>query len=985
MTLSSKVRRLIAASVMSLAAVLVAAPVGMAPTPASAQATGAPQGSPGFQLMPLPGFPHERYADFPVDPAIVYGTLPNGVRYAVRRNARPEGEVSIRVRFAAGSLVERDNQSGLMHFLEHMAFNGSENVGENEFDQLLSREGLAFGADTNASTGFLDTNYRLDMPKADKLPLGLMLMRETASRLLLDQGAIDRERGIIVSEERSRATPSFRQFLASLRFLAPGMLINERLPIGDMDVVRTAPRERFVELYRGYYTPERTFVVVVGDVEPAVAIAEIEKAFGDWTIAPGTALPDPDLGRHVPNDGAVMTYVDPQLTTSISLSVTHPFTNEPDTLESRRVSYARSLAAGVINTRFARLARQADAPFLSAGLGYSGLFNSFELASLEIAPKDDSTWREALAVGELELRKALTHGITEEELRVAIASSRSALETAVTQAAARRSPGLAGSILSGFSGDSVVTSPETNLAVFERIAPTITADFAISELRKLWQGREPSVFLSTTAPVEGGEAAVRAAFATARAQPVPPPEQLVTRPWNITEFGPSPTDYTTTEVADLGITQVRFANNVRLIVKQTDFEPGRVRVALNFGEGSARLFDAPKGTDMAMEALFVTGGLQSYEIDELGRALAGRTVGLGFGVGADSFGFSGTTTRADLLVQLQLFGAYLTQPAFRPDGFNQLRAARDGMFRGLRATPGDAYGNFGGPLLFNNDQRFARITEQQFDALRAEDARALLEPQLRDGPIEIVIVGDIPVAEAIANVQRSLAQLPTRRAAPDPDPRAMQALFTPGRGEDVVQHEGRADQSLAMIFWPMGDYGDGSEARAVRLLTEVLQVRLNEVIREEEGGTYSPGAVWNPSTFYRNYGVIGATMEVKPEDADRLLARVEAVAADLAAGNISEDLYTRARSPLIADFDETRRNNPWWLNWLQGSSWDARNLEIIRGGQRHYEQVSLERLKELARQYLDPSKARIIRVVPGPNAQPVSESAAPAPAGGGSR
>jgi zinc protease len=440
-------------------------------------------------------------------------------------------------------------------------------------------------------------------------------------------------------------------------------------------------------------------------------------------------------------------------------------------------------------------------------------------------------------------------------------------------------------------------------------------------------------------------------------------------------------------VPDLGITQVRFGNNVRLVVKQTDFEPGRVRVALNFGEGSSRLFDAPKGTDMAIQAMFVTGGLESYEIDELGRALAGRTVGLGFGVGAESYGMSATTTRADLLVQLQLFGAYLTQPAFRPDGFNQLRAARDGMFRGLRATPSDAYGNFGGPLLLNNDQRFARITEQEFDALRPEVARARLEPQLRDGPIEIVIVGDIPVGEAITNVQRTLAQLPPRRLAPEPDPRALQALFTPGRGEDVIEHEGRADQSLAMIFWPMGDYGDGSEARAVRLLTEVMQIRLNEVIREEEGGTYSPGAVWNPSTLYPGYGVIGATMEVKPEDAARLLARVEAVAADLAAGNISEDLYTRARTPLIADFEETRRNNPWWLNWLQGSSWEPRNLEIIRGGQRHYEQVTLDRLKQLAQQYLDPSKARIIRVVPGPNAQPIAEAAAPAPApaSGGSR
>jgi zinc protease len=184
----------------------------------------------------------------------------------------------------------------------------------------------------------------------------------------------------------------------------------------------------------------------------------------------------------------------------------------------------------------------------------------------------------------------------------------------------------------------------------------------------------------------------------------------------------------------------------------------------------------------------------------------------------------------------------------------------------------------------------------------------------------------------------------------------------------------------------MGDYGDGAEARAVRLLTEVLQVRLNEVIREELGGTYSPSIDWSPSRTLQGYGTIGAILEVKPEDADRLLARVEAVAADMAAGNISEDLFVRARTPMIADFEETRRNNPWWLNWLAGSSWEPDNLEAIRGGQRHYAQVSLDQLKDIARQYFDPSKARIIRVVPGPNAQPVAATpdgaaAPPAPAG----
>jgi zinc protease len=187
-----------------------------------------------------------------------------------------------------------------------------------------------------------------------------------------------------------------------------------------------------------------------------------------------------------------------------------------------------------------------------------------------------------------------------------------------------------------------------------------------------------------------------------------------------------------------------------------------------------------------------------------------------------------------------------------------------------------------------------------------------------------------------------------------------------------------------MIYWPMRDYGDGREARALRVLESVLQNRLTEVIREELGDSYSPGTDWSPSDVSPGYGTIGASSEVKPEKADVVIAAMERIAADLAAGKIDADLFERAKRPLVADFDETTANNPWWMGALSNLSFDPNRLTRARDAKAQYAAVTLDQVKALARQYLVPAKARIVKIMPGPDATPVAPvapapTAAPAP------
>jgi zinc protease len=930
------------------------------------------------QLAPLPGFPQDRYKDFTPDPAIKYGTLPNGMRYAIQRWPTPKGEASIRLRIAAGSYMERDEQSGLMHFMEHMAFNGSENVPESEFDKMMSREGLAFGPDTNAYTSWDETVYQLDMPNAAKVSIGLNLMRETAGRLLLDDGAIDRERGIISSEERSRDGPGERVYNSFLSQATAGTQARARDPIGNMRVVREAKRDLFLDLYKRYYTPKRALLVVVGDFDPAVIEAEIVKQFSDW-VQPATEAPDPNLGTLQSVPGTVKLFIEPQAATTVRLFHSKPVEVLPDTSATRREGVLRELAETIVSERLEKIARRDGSPITSATFNIYELVRVADIASIAANPKDPTKWREALNIVDLELRRALTYGFTKVEFDAALADLKQSYIDAANQVGARRSSAIVDVILENFGDDSVLTTDAADVAWLNSVLPTLTPEAALDELKEAWGTATPQMFVNSGAAIVGGEATLRTAYEAARARPVPPPAREIVQAWPYTNFGAVGRVATTQNLTAIGVTQSRFANNVRLVVKPTKFEEGRIRVQVRFGDGELAIPGGNVGTSFVLSSAFTAGGLGRMDVDGINRAMAGKSVSAGFGVNDDAFEFSATTTPRDLELQMQYLAAYLTDPAWRPDGFARLKASKDAIYRSIESSPGAVFGSIGAGTL-RSDARSPRFpTATQFDALTLASARSVLDPARRNGAIEVIIVGDTNVAAATRAVAKTFGALPARAASPLPRTTERVATFPAGRGTTTWQHKGRADQSLAMIYWPMRDYGDGREARALRVLESVLQNRLTEVIREELGDSYSPTTTWQPSSVSPGYGVIGAISEVKPEKDDVVIAAMERIAADLAAGKIDADLFERAKRPLVADFDETTANNPWWVGALSNISFDPNRLIRVRDAKAQYAAVTLDQVKALARQYLDPTKARIVKVVPGPGATPVPAAPAAAP------
>ena len=929
-------------------------------------------GAPAFaQIAPNPGFPQDRYQEFKPDADVKYGTLDNGMRYAIQHWAQPKGEIAIRMRVAGGSLNEDEKQLGLMHFLEHMAFNGSKNVKEGDMIPMLEKAGVAFGADSNAYTSFDETVYQLDMKKPEQIDMGLMLMRETAGNLLLDAGAIDRERGIIKGEERARNTPEVKKAKDYQKLTYQGIRMNDRWPIGDMRVVESAKSDEFKKLYYGLYRPERTFLVVVGDVDVAATEKMIKDKFSDWKGV-GENQKDPALGDLKTKGVLVKNYVDPQVSTQITFTQPTPYVKEPSTTPYYREDLLVSIANSIVNQRLAKISRSENAPFLGAFISNEENRIATDSADLTITPKSDDTWQQSFDVTYAELQSALKYGFSDAEFTAAIANTQNRFKLAVETKAAKRSADIADSVVEEFANDNVYTSPEDDLAWFEKIAPTLTKEAALQELQKVWKGDAQILYVSTKKPIAGGDKTILAALNKAKAAPVKQPEMAQLKQWDYTNFGTVPTTYKTETIADLGITYVTFPNNVRLVIKPTDFEKGRIRTSINFGQGVRALPKTMHGIGMIANSSFEAGGLGHFTYDDLQKTLAGKTVNFNFGAGSKSFGMSGVTSAQDLPLQMQIFGAYFTDPAWRKDGFNQIKAAKDAIYKNLRSTPNSVFGVNFPPLITSNSDYSKFPTEKEFSDLQLDPVKQAVDASLKKDAIEIVIVGDVKTDDAIKAVAATFGALPTRDAVPVSISASEGEVFTPGRHITTLDHDGRADQAIGSIFWKASDYGDGKKGRAGLILKAMLDVKLTDVLREQYAGTYSPAVLSDFSTEFKNYGYIGAMFNVKPQDVDKYIAVTESIAKDFADGKIDQELFDRARNPAMTSFEATTHNNPWWLNWLATSSWDKNRLTIMRDGKKQYEDLTLEQMKALAKEYFNPNNAQIIKVVPSKIAKPAN-------------
>lgn len=413
------------------------------------------------------------------DPQLIKGKLANGLTYFIRPNAEPKGRFSIRLRVNTGSLNETDDIQGVSHFLEHMVFNGSTHFKRGEMIPAMQKEGLGLGGDANAYTAFDETVYMMDVPsmKESTVDLAFTIMRDFADGALLEESAIDAERGIITSEYKVRDSAGYRVMKEVFSIMLDGTRIPDRYPIGTLEVIRTAPREKFINYYRTHYVPSQMQLVIAGDITPEQGKAWVEKYFGSmkkdnysFQTDRGTLKTATETTAHwITNKEAT--------STEASINIARPYVNKPDTVANRNKDIPLNVAYAMLNRRLEKMAKNADCPFISAEGGRADIVEAAEVDSIQ-TQADYKNWKAALAAIEQELRRAIEFGFNKEELAEARSNITAAAENAIKSWATAKSEDLASAIAQSAARDKVFTTPQEDWAISREVVENLTPEHA---------------------------------------------------------------------------------------------------------------------------------------------------------------------------------------------------------------------------------------------------------------------------------------------------------------------------------------------------------------------------------------------------------------------------------------------------------------------------------------------------------------------------
>jgi zinc protease len=897
----------------------------------------------------------------PVDGAATVGKLDNGLHYFILPHREPPGRVSVRLIVGVGSLAEREDQRGLAHFLEHIAFCGSENFSKGDLIEYLQRMGMKFGSHSNAYTDFTETVYMLELPEGDRQTVkeGLLVLRDYLCALTIAPEEVDRERGVILSEIRHRDSPQYRDALAYYAFLFPYSILGGRFPLGDRASVESLSAQKLREFYEHFYVPANAALVLVGDLDPLAAERSIKFLFGDVPAGPErSAWP---VGSFAVAGTRVKLHREPELPQAhVDLCCLRPLENFLDCRATREEKLLQCLGCAILSRRLETLSKEPDATFIEGSVEVCRpVRQAIQLAAVQLSVLPDRVCG-ALRVAEQELRRALEYGFTEKEVDRARREMVTQYRNARLQAQSLRSSNVAGIWATSICSGLAPTSPEWDDDFAREVLKNATAQRTWEEFQRIWAPTNRTIYVAGDLPAGLTENAIRSTYFRSRRNILKPPPAERDRVFAYEDFGAAGKVVERSENRELGLRQLRFANGVRMNFKGTDFEAGQLHLRIRFGRGLLSQPETKPGLSRFTEWAFTEGGLGKHSMDELRDLTAGHVLSADFSVGPNAFYLDGTTTAEDIRLQLQLLAAYLSDPGFRPEGEAMARKVIPQAYAGLERTAKGALNRYGERFLHCGDGRFGYPDRETMASYSMEDLRRWLEPELRDGYLEISIVGDGDPELLESAVADTFGALPERRGRPGEIhvpmalPRGQVANFT---------FDSEIPKGLVLVYWPTDDRWNILQKRHLDLLADALEDRLRLRVRKEMGDTYSPYAYQVASAVFDHYGYVCATALVDVARIDEVARMIQDIGQELQKSEPTADEFLRIRRPALTEVRELLRKNSYWLHSIDGCQAYPDLLEYVKTVIPFYENVQREDLKD-CRKFFDADGVIVIKIRP---------------------
>ena len=911
-------------------------------------------------------------SDLKPDPAAHYGRLPNGMTYILYKNTAKARGGAIRLRIAAGSMQEGDNQRGLAHFVEHMAFNGSTNIAEGELTKLLAREGFAFGQDVNAFTDYETTDYVLNLPgnDADQFETAVFILREIAGNLTFAPAAIERERGVILSEERLRASPQSRSQQAFIDAAYAGQLYARRNPIGLVDTIRTAPRQAIVDYYNDYYRPENATLIIVGDFDLNGMEKRIKAQFGGWAPARPGPPKTADYGTYTAKGLTTEMFTEANLYESLSATWFRPTIDMADTTQSRTRGMIKYMATQILNARYQQLAQAPDAPYLSASVTYDNETLSGNTTFLTVVPKPGQ--QKAAFIAALQaLHQFTDHGVDAAEVTAFVTQTDAQMSNMVKTQKTQFSDSIASDLEDSINDDGVYISAQQYADLWLKIRPALTVDATNTLAKWLFTGDGPMLSRQGQDPAVFDADAMKAAYAEVQASSDTAWTQGAAVAWPYTDFGAPVKAARKMAVNLLDYDRFVYPNGVIVNIKSSPLIKNEVTVAVRFA-GGYRLFSPADAPLLQKTNIYdvVDGGLAKISPDAATKALADKTVGVAYSLDDDDATLSGTTTTDSYNREMQLLMAYTVDPGYRADAFASKIASLDYIYSTMTTDPENVLNIGLSSFLTSGDRRARFPTRPEMAQTSLADMKAMLQKTMTGVPVEVTIAGDINEASALREVERTFALLPPVpdhvTPAPDADHIALPTDVTP----QIYYHDGRDDQEVAFAAFPTTDaLADIPATRAMDLLAAVFDSRLSDELREREGATYDSQVTTNLSETFKGYGYIWAQATIKPDMDQAFYDAVTKIAGDLQSKPVTGDELDRARSPMISGVGDTYKTNDDWQSVIAGLYGDDRLWKYRVDLWRQYMAVSPADLQRMAQLYLKPDLMLRAKSVPRPKQQ----------------
>jgi len=904
----------------------------------------------------------------PFDTAVRTATLPNGLTYFVRQNARPAKRVSFRLAVKAGSLFEADDQLGLAHLIEHMAFNGSAHFKPGELVSYFESTGARLGPHVNAYTSFDETVYMLDLPsdKPEIVAKGLTALADFAGGLSLTQTEVDKERGVVIEEWRGGLGAGSRIRDKQLPILFYQSRYAERLPIGKPEILRSAPVARLRAFYDTWYRPDRMAVIAVGDIDPSQIEQAIKTTFSPLTArAPAAQPPDRKVPLH--QQTLVSVVADPEVTRS-SVQIVR---KRPRESEQRVADYRRDLIARTIDhmmdERFSELERKPDAKFLGAGVGNSDL--SRDVSTFTMAAQvQDGKLEDGVGVLGTEAMRVREFGFSASELERAKKWMAAFYERAYTERDKSESGSFAQEYISYFLNDEPSPGIAYEYRLVQQLLPTITEADASTMARSLL-GDDSRVILATTPQKADikipSERDLQAALTAATSVRVAPwTDTSATRA--LMERAPVGGALASRRtIDDIGVTVVRFANGVEAWLKPTDFKNDQVLFTLNAKGGSSLAPPADYPEASLATALVSAAGAGGLKALDLQKVLTGKLVSARPFIALSTHGLSGSAAPAQLETALQLLYQEFTAPGDDPEAFALLKKQLAAAVANRGRAPGQVFGEKVSQVNTSNHYTSQPLTPERVETLSREKMLAFYRERFANAAdFTFFIVGAFKVDEALPLLAQYVGTLPStgRQTSTFKDV----ALRFPDTPKQEKVEAGREPRGQTVMSFFADPSPDPMEQEQIIAATTVLDVALRDILREDLGQTYTVRVDLSQPLPQRGVGHIEVRFGAAPENLPSMTARVMQEIKRLQQEGPSVDLTNRAKESARRGYETALKTNDYWLGRLQSiKMFDRDPGEILTRGKR-IDAVTPQVLQEVFRKYFPADRSTVVTLVPAP-------------------